>query len=255
MGALLASSALALPEVGHCVAKPGTGKYQDSNCTKKATGKLPKEYEWVKLTGSPVPFTSKGGEGKLETAGGTLIVCKKQSATGDFFPKGTSTKEVKSVVAVFTSCEAPVNKAVCGTTGAAAGEIVTNPLKGPLGYISGEKTTSPVVGQELTPEKAKGVFVTFKCGASITVSVGIAPKGGLGDDAIICTLGSVNEMSTLTGETYAASGGTQVPHKFQKATAKEMHLESQNNGVGSWEYATQTLVTSVETTSPIEIKA
>src|SRR6202040_1109528 len=99
-------------------------------------------------------------EGVLETASGTKIICKTQSATGKYDADGASAsiKEVESVVAKFEGCGIPALETKCNSTGQAEGVIATFLLKGPLGYISGEKTKTPVVGQLLTPEKAKGLF-------------------------------------------------------------------------------------------------
>src|ERR1700694_5205198 len=83
MSAIGAASASALPEVGRCVAKAGTGKFKDAGCTVKA-GKLTSEknFEWLKGAASEAEsstkFTSSGGEGILETAIGTKIKCATQ---------------------------------------------------------------------------------------------------------------------------------------------------------------------------------
>jgi hypothetical protein len=269
--AIGAGSASALPEVGRCVAKAGTGKFKDANCTLKA-GALTseKQFEWKKSTESPtvnVNFKSAGGEGVLETVSGTKIVCKTQSATGKYDPDGTAPnfiiKEVESVVAKFEGCGIPALETPCNTKLQPSGTISTNLLKGPLGYISGEKTKTPVVGQELTPEKAKNLFAEFEClGGGIVVKVkakegASGVEGRTGADCVIAPVANANEMSLTATQTYSGSGGKQSPQHFQdKGTtlSKYCNLESNTNG-GAFEAATQALTTVVTNEEALEIKA
>jgi hypothetical protein len=256
-----ASTASALPEIGRCVPQAGTGKYKDANCTKKA-GSLAseKQFEFKKgpLEGK-TGFTSAGGEGILETANGTKIVCTTQSATGKYkrTPTSGTTKEVEGVIASFQGCGIPALEAKC-QSGATEGVINTFSLKGPLGYISGEKTTTPVVGQMLTPTKAKGLFAEFKClGGSITVRVKGkegAVEGKTGGNCIIAPVKNANEMSMTATQEYSGVGGKQVPQHFQLSTSKFCNLESNTNG-GPFEGATQALTTVVTNEEALEIKA
>src|SRR6267154_1480269 len=151
ISAIGASSSMALPEIGRCVAKAG-GKYTDVNCTKKGTSSEPGTKEFVK-NAVKKGFTSAGGEGKLEGATGTEIKCTTQSATGEYLEKGTtpSTKEVHNVVAKFNGCSLPLFGVPCESKEHASGEIVTTKLQGKLEYISGKKTSAVKVGQELHP--------------------------------------------------------------------------------------------------------
>jgi len=265
--AFAASSSFGAAEVGRCVAQAGTGKYKNAGCTEKAGTKVEeKKFEWKKGAQSEsvgVHFTAAGGEGVLETVSGTKIICKTQSATGKYDQDSGVIKEVEGVVATFKECELPLISASCQTVGSATGEISTKPLKGPLGYISGEKTKTPVVGQELTPEKAKGAFAEFECGkGAVKVVVhgkeGKFVEGGkevTGGNCIIAPLSEVNVMSTTVSQTYSGSGGKQSPQKFQLATAKFCNLESNTNG-GSFERATQALTTTITNTEEaLEVKA
>jgi hypothetical protein len=259
--AIGAGSASALPEIGRCVAKAGTGKYKDAACTKKAGAKAEeKQFEFVKgpevgKTG----FTSAGGEGVLETVSGTKIICTTQSATGKYKRLSTGvTKEVEGVIAKFEGCGIPAIGAKCKTKGEAEGVISTLSLKGPLGYISGEKTTSPVVGQLLTPTKAKGLFAEFEClGGGIVVKVKGkegAVEGKTGGNCIIAPVKNANEMSLTATQVYEGSGGKQNPQHFQLSTSKYCNLESNTNG-GAFEAATQALTTVVTNEEALEIKA
>jgi len=258
--AIGAGSASALPEIGRCVAKAGTGKYKDANCTKKAGSKAEeKQFEFLKGPEvGKVGFTSAGGEGVLETVSGTKIVCKTQSATGKYKRLSTgTTKEVEGVIANFEGCSIPALETPC-QSGSESGKISTFSLKGPLGYISGEKTTTPVVGQMLTPTKAKGFFAEFKClGGGITVKVKGkegAVEGKTGGNCVIAPVVNANEMSLTATQTYSGSGGKQSPQHFQLATSKYCNLESNTNG-GAFEAATQALTTVVTNEEALEIKA
>ena len=260
--AIGAGTASALPEVGRCVAQAGTGKYKNSNCTEKAGAKVEeKQFEFKKGAKSEtegVHFTSAGGEGVLETVSGTKIVCKTQSATGKYDQDSGVIKEVEGVVAKFEGCSIPALETPCNTKGQAAGTISTFLLKGPLGYISGEKTKTPVVGQELTPEKAKGLFAEFEClGGGIVVKVKGkegAAEGKTGGNCVIAPVENANEMSLTAKQVYSGSGGKQSPQHFQLATSKFCNLESNTNG-GAFEAATQALTTVVTNEEALEIKA
>ncbi len=148
-----ASSAIALPEVGRCVAQEG-GKYANSDCSEKRSGG---GFEFVK---NPIKkgFTEAVQPGKiqLEGAGGVATTCGGQSATGEYLEKGTvpATKEVHHVVVTFTNCEIPLFNAKCQNT-ETEGEIVSTKWKGSFEYISGQKTEGVVVGLALTPEVKK----------------------------------------------------------------------------------------------------
>src|SRR5947209_2802016 len=104
--AVSASSALASPELGRCVAKAG-GNYT-ANCLKKVSGTG--TMEWLKSTATGKnKFTSSSGRAFLETKGGTTIECLKSSATGKYDEDGTtpkSTKGVESVKSLFEECKA-----------------------------------------------------------------------------------------------------------------------------------------------------
>jgi hypothetical protein len=261
--ALIASSAFALPEIGRCL--PSTvGKYKNNNCTVKASSTEKgntEKWEWHKGAASEAEsstgFTSAGGEGVLETVSGTKITCETQSATGKYDQDSGLIKEVEGVIATFKGCSLPLLGVKCNSTGAPEGEIKTFLLKGPLGYISGEKTKTPVVGQELTPEKAKGLFAEFECTSSVKVKVKGkegAAEGKTGGNCIIAPVENANEMSLTAKQVYKGSGGKQEPQHFQLSTSKFCNLESNTNG-GAFEAATQALTTTVTNKEALEIFA
>jgi len=261
--AFAASSALALPEIGRCTSST-VGKYKNNACTEKASSTEKgntNKFEFHKGAAAEgvgsTGFSSAGGEGVLETVSGTKITCETQSASGKYDQDAGLIKEVEGVIATFKGCSLPLLGVKCNTVGAPEGEIKTNLLKGPLGYISGEKTKTPVVGQELTPEKAKGQFAAFECTSSVKVVVKGkegAVEGKTGGNCIIAPVENANEMSLTAKQVYKGSGGKQEPQHFQLGTSKYCNLESNTNG-GAFEAATQALTTTVTNNEALEIKA
>jgi hypothetical protein len=252
LGAIGATSASALPELGRCVAKAGTGKYKNSNCTEKAGSKVAeKAFEFAK-NAIKAGFTYAGGEGVFETASGSKYVCTTQSGTGKYDADGTpsSTKGVENVVLKFNGCAVPALGITCNTAGKAAGEIVWNSTMGPFGYISGEKTKTPVVGLELTPEAIKGAFATFECGGGAAKWVIKAASS----NCLIAPLSAVNVMSATVEQTYSGAGGVQNPNHFQSTPTKICNLEDSING-GSFERFTWAIKTTLTGEEAVEVKA
>ena len=254
LSAIGAGSASALPEIGRCVAKAGTGKYKDSNCTEKA-GKLVSEkaFEFAK---NPIKkgFTASGGVGILEGASGTQIECKVNSSTGEYLST-TSTKEVHKVKAKFNECGVPAfGGTECKTKGDAAGEITTTLLKGKLSYTSGKLTKSPVVNQGLSPEVKKKGFALFECPAlGIEVYVGEGLEKG--HETILANMGSVNTMSLTNTENYEGLKGVQNPQHVEGSTVID-NLESSLAGPkGTFERSDQSQFVTLENEEEIEIKA
>ena len=186
IGAVMVSSASALPEWGKCEAKTG-GKYKDANCTepaKRGTG----AYEWHKGKTLPnMKFSGNNvGSGGVLSSGlylcsssnesvrerrvtnkdceeheGTVakfieakIECETEHNTGE----ATGAKDVTNISVRFRGCK------LFGTdpcsNGPEAGEIQVNPLKGELGYIN---KAEKKVGIVLEPKTKKGAFASFNC--------------------------------------------------------------------------------------------
>ncbi len=264
LSALSAESASAmLPEVGRCEAS-AIGKYKNSNCTAKATAKektKTEKWEWHKGAKSEtegVNFTEAGGEATIETKSGTRITCTSYSAIGKYDEDSGAIKEVEAIVMSFRGCGIPAVGIICNTKGHPTGEIVSFPVKGAFGYISGEKTPTPVLGLELTPEKAKGWFFEFECleGSIIWKVRGDLTKEGehAGGNCLIAPIESPNEMTTQFKEIYKGSGGVQEPQHFEKATSKFCNLESNTNG-GAFERMTWFLTTAITNEEELEILA
>jgi hypothetical protein len=253
-GALAAQNAAALPEVGRCVAQPGTGSYKDANCDEKA-GKLTAEkaFEFKKGAGNKA-FTGAGGEAVFESASGTKVVCQAESAAGEYHEIFGAIKGVQKLLIRFKNCAIPALGVFCASRGAQAGEFVTSSLKGTLGYISGKKTKAPVVGERLQPEKAKGPFLEFECnGGAVTVRIGVRPTTPNGGDCVIGSLSPANVMSTSFDEAFSGSGGDQSPQSFQ-GTTTICNLEVSANG-GAFERTTLVFSSTIANGEELEIKA
>jgi hypothetical protein len=173
LSAVLATSAsAALPEYRACVKAPKVGKketgaYEDKACTKvdpthEGKYELGPEPTKTKLKGNSAPtvFTAYeplpgeplalGKEGEATNLGGPLE-CGGLKAAGEI----TGPKETEFTV-TYEKCSA--SGIACGNV--KAGTIVTEKLKGELGY---EKAAgSPV---EVKIGKGRGVWADFACGA------------------------------------------------------------------------------------------
>jgi hypothetical protein len=268
---IAASSASALPEVGRCVAKAGTGKYKDSNCTIKA-GKLTSEknFEWTKGAGGKVNFAATSGEAVLEGASGTKIVCAVSHATGKYDEDSGVIKGVESVVATFESCNDPGIGKICHSKGQGEGVIVTESLEGELRYLT-KTTKPPVVVQELHPALKGGPFAVFECGLpaqggiKVTVEENHAglckpakegcPGSKGGGNCILSALSEVNVMSKTVKDIFKGSKGVQEPQKYE-GQAGICNLETEFAAEPApFERSTQTEIAEVFSEETVEVKA
>jgi hypothetical protein len=208
-------------------------------------------------------FTASGGEAVWETVSGTKVRCKAVSESGEYLEKGATpyTREMRHVVIVFRGCQVAAFEAACESGGAAEGEIITASLHGLLGYISGEKTTTPVVGLMLTPETPKGPTSEFDCanGATHSREKGVEGmvEGRKGGNCVIAPILPANMMSTTFSLAYGGNAGQQEPQHFEdKGTtlAKFCNLESNANG-GAYERFTWTFGLTLTNEEALEIKA
>ncbi len=241
IAAVTATSASAkTPEWGKCVAKAG-GKYLDGACQTKGKGG---SFEWEKGSKLPnVPFTGHnvGSGGILQTQlegcnagtyagkrvnrktclenGGTLlegesslnVECEAETSAGEAEGKN----KIANVAVTFNGCKL-LGIVVCNSSGAAAGEIKVNPLKGELGYIN---KAAKEVGVRLTPVKKKGAFAEFDCPGfkdHIVVGVGNSKEGAFylpenkgGNDAIISPITPVNAMTGEYTQVYTVNAKTE----------------------------------------------
>jgi hypothetical protein len=255
ISAIASGSAMALPEVGRCVAQPGTGKYRNSNCTEKARALASeKSFEWSRGAGTGGrSFTTQGGEATLEGAKGTKLACKSESSSGEYREVNGAIKEVTNVTIEFHECMIPLVDVGCTNAGAAEHSFRTNPLKGRLGYISGKGTKTPVVGQELTPMVKKGKVAVCEV-ESFAEKLEIGEAEGKGGDRIISTINEVDVMSTTSRQRFAAGEtGVQAPDSFE-GLFKIANLEWRV-GAEPFERMTWSFETEQTNAQPLEIKA
>jgi hypothetical protein len=132
----------------------GHGKYSKGCKVEKEGG----GYEIKEGIGKGKPFKGKGKGANLEIKGNGGVACTSSAVTGKF----TSPKTAGDVVATFKGCEFNGKKCESGST---AGTIVTNPLKGSVGYLEGKGTKTPRVGADISAESGE-VLATFKCGST-----------------------------------------------------------------------------------------
>jgi hypothetical protein len=168
----VASASAAEPALYECAKAPKvnkkyTGKYTDKKCSKEATkseieaGKTNK-YELKEGIRKGKVFKGKGKGANLNVKGLGGIDCASSSNTGKF----NSPTSAADVVATFKGCEFNGKKCESGTT---AGEVITNPLKGGVGYLAGKGTKTPIVGADISAESGE-VLATVHCG-SLTIAV------------------------------------------------------------------------------------
>jgi hypothetical protein len=138
-----------------------------------------------------IAFTNEGlKRSKLE--GAVVIECEHDKGKGDIEgPK----KSVK-VKLEYKECESPAISASCQKAPTKPGIIITNPLKGELGYASEKSGGTPMIAEELQPE-TKPEFAKFTCGPKKELSVSVT-------GVIFARPSPVNAPPVLTGEVNTA---------------------------------------------------
>jgi hypothetical protein len=197
IGAINAAGAAAFspPELGRCVKVAAkTGKFSSATCVKEKAGG---SYEW-EPGAVKNKFKTTAGVGALETVNGTTVGCNHEESGGEF----NSPKTVSGVVVRFTECHSV--GLICTSPGAAEGEIVTHELEGKAGF---ENKAKKKLALDLFPVAAdKGLYVTFNCGVSLSISVG---------GSVLVPISPVDKMLTKDTLKYAATKGHQKPEHFE----------------------------------------
>jgi hypothetical protein len=215
-----ASASAAEPAFYECAkltVKPYKGKFTDKKCSKEATAKEQEEgkknkYELQEGVGKGKVFKGKGGSATLHTpAVGGEVTCTSFGDTGKIATPTTET----GILSTFKGCTSLKKK--CASPGQKAGTIVTNKLKGVLGYINKAKHE---VGVALSAEGA-GNLAEFNCeGIEIETS-----------GSVIGTLEPVNVFTKTENNVFAVNGeGFQEITKFEGGTTQQ--LLSKVNGSG-----------------------
>jgi hypothetical protein len=163
----VASASAAEPALYECAklkkntkTKKYEGKYEKGCVTQNAKGEG--EYELKEGIGKGKTFkgTSKGANLNVKGLGG--IDCTKSKNTGKFTTPTTGA----DIVATFEGCE--LNGKKC-ESGATAGKVITNKLKGGVGYLAGKGTKTPTVGSDISAETGE-VLAELHCG-TLTIAV------------------------------------------------------------------------------------
>jgi alpha-tubulin suppressor-like RCC1 family protein len=186
------------PEYGRCLKiGKGTGKYATATCTTFTTGEG--SFEWypgvVKRNFTVVKKESTASV-TLETVTKQKIVCLTELSAGDEY---VGTKEIANVVLVLTGCSS--GGATCNSFASQPGEIVSDPLKGELGW---EARSTEKIGLRLYPASGTQFFSEAYCG--------VAPYNIKG-----AVIGKVTANKMLSSATlqFAATGGKQQPESFE----------------------------------------
>lgn len=163
------------------------------------------QYSAVELS-KAVPFTGSSKGANLEVIGIGGIACTSSSLAGEF----TGPKSAGHIVVDFSGCEYSGKK--CESAGQAEGTIVTDALKGGVGYLEGKGTGSPKVGGDFSPESG-AALATFQCSLKASSpEVELEPTGSVIGEAT-----PVNKFSTGATFAFTAGGiGIQKWKKFQE---------------------------------------
>jgi hypothetical protein len=219
-----ASASAALPEYKECakVAKH-TGEFTTKDCNEESSTHEG-NFELLAGLGKKVTFTATAKPIRFELEGGGIMECGTAKTTGEL----TGTKEERDVVMRFTNCKFFVD---CSTPGEPEGTIVTEPLRGVLGYIS----KSPLkVGIVYSPEGTSPYWVQGLCSGS--PSFGIRWEGAL----LGRVTGDLNMVSKESEQNFAQIGGHQEFTHFEGGSEGEDQLLVEFNsgsgfgGGGGW---------------------
>ncbi len=229
LGAVAATSAMATaPEYGRCLKKAkAEGKgYTSSKCITAGEGTKAK-YEWVPGAGK-AKFETNGKIGLLTSVNGQKVECKTESSTGEFF-EGNN-KEAGNMAIKFNEC-ASLGQS-CKSTGAKAGELVTNDVEALVGWENKAKKKTAL---ELHPAKSvtSGLFIEFEC-ATVVVKVKGAVLVPIKNDA----------MKTSEVLKFKQKAGKQKPEKWEEASGKTI-LEASFKG-GSFEQSGQEIESTLK---------
>jgi hypothetical protein len=203
-----------LPEIGRCEKVEGVkegkvtvfhGTYVGSNCVEEERTHKGK-FEWHPGAGAGKKFTGSSGKVTLETVGNANVACSGSTSAGEY----TGTKTVTETVTLTGCVLATAKKESCQSAGTGAGEIVTSPLEGKLGFITNQvKTEGLVVSVGLDLAHGSSLL-TAECGSSKQSVV----VGG----SVIAPITSLEKMVTASTLKYKAAKGVQAPEQFEEGT-------------------------------------
>jgi len=236
-----------LPELGRCAKVEGIkegktkvfkGGYLDPGCLEE-TAAHEGRYEWTTGPGPNRKFTGKGATATLETVGKATVKCSGSTAAGEYTGARTATETV-----TLTGCTLPATKQSCHSASAGAGEMVTSPLEGELGFINEEykEETEPLVSVGLDLKHAPSLL-TAECGG--------AKEALVVEGSAIAPITALDKMTAGSTLKYAQASGKQAPEQFEVG-AKDTLVASLGAGPQQAGLATTEKITNAE---KLEIKA
>ncbi len=222
------------PEFGRCVeVAVRAGKYSNSKCTALGGSR---HYEWhpgVVKAGFKTKLAS--GSVTIATAVPTSsVTCKHESGGGQY----TGPRTVGALTVTLTGCEHASKE--CSSSGAEAGEVVSQTLEGVLGVEKrGASIAANKIGLKLYPAGGTASVMGFNCGTT-----NISVKGSL-----IVPIGA-DKMSLTRAFKAKASKGKQSPERFVSGPTDILE-ESLNSG--AFEDTGLTAALTLTNEEPIEI--
>lgn len=242
LSAVFATAASAsLPELGRCVkVAPKTGEWVGKNCTRPAGGKG--EYNFLAGAAKKKFEGSTSEVATLETPK-LKIGCAAATLNGEYTGAKTSTVTLDLI-----GCQNAATKHKCNSNPLKEGEIeAPEALKGELGFITGG--SKPTVGLDLKAEH--GVIVAFTCGEP-----GTPPElSGTLEGSVIAKVLKTNVMVPEFSLTYKATGGKQVPEKFEGGPVDTLTLKVVTTGGSTTEAAVLKTKAILPNEESLEIKA
>jgi hypothetical protein len=253
-GAMAATSASAaeyevegIPEFGRCVPAAGkSGVYKGAKCLTLASPAGTGNYDWLPGPGEKNKFEGTISTTTLETVGKFKVQCSVGVASGEYKTPKTATVTLELV-----GCLNLPSLKKCQSTPAKEAEIETT-VEAELGFIKGG--SKPKVGLDLKPSSP----IAFSCGTGVEVPTPVSVEG-----SAIGIIKPPDNMLTTLKLGYIASGGKQVPEKFEggvkdtlsltRVTGLETFTEQAGLTIIGIEEKPKPLV--IENEEPIEVKA
>jgi hypothetical protein len=222
-GVAAASASAALPEYLECGKVKGkVGGFINNLCTEKSETKTG-AFELLPLTKAKKVSVS-GKNSTLESTAG-IVTCGTAAAKGSI----TNSKEWTAVVIRYTKCTLLGNGQQCTNQPVTSKKaIVTNALKGSIGYLAGKGGT-PTIGLSLKPETGE-FLVQFTCGG---------PEIRVKGTVIGVQAGNVNVVTVNSTLTYKQSKTVQEWTSFEggKVGEETLKSEAKTSEKGAWEPA------------------
>jgi hypothetical protein len=200
-----------LPEIGRCTKAPSSkegtttiyhGGFTDSGCVIESPSREGK-YEWANGPGAARRFSGLGGTSVLETVSKHKIVCEASSASGEYTGAKTATAVLR-----FAGCVTGAAKEPCRSAGASAGEIVTSPLTGQLGFVKDEFVNNEMLVSVGLDLGGTGTLVSGEC-AGVPQALSVTGQA-------IAPISAIDKPTTAFALKLVQRAGVQAPERFEE---------------------------------------